>query len=234
MSDADLTTCAGLAIAEEVLAQTRHDLRNRLSSIQNAAFYLKRKSRSTALWEEPHVADFFEIIADELRRAQVLLGEEATVAGRWERRVAVGPLAPCLTRALAAAHIPAAVVVETHFADTAPVELEPTEAALLARCLIDNAVEAMPEGGVLTVRSFDASGRVTLEIHDTGVGFGALTPEEALAPFASTKPGHAGLGLAVVKRTAGRARAELELRSKGTGTIATVTFPRAIPGVVHG
>jgi signal transduction histidine kinase len=226
MSDEELTTCTALAIAEEVLARTRHDLRNRLSSIQNAAFYLERKSRGTPLWDEPRVPPFFEIIADEVKRAQALLGEEATVAGRWERRVARGQLAPCLARALAAARIPPGVTVETSFTETAPVEIEPTETAVIARCLIENAVEAMPDGGVLVVRSFDAEGRVAFEVQDTGGGFGALAHEEALAPFTSTKPGHTGLGLAVARRHATRAGAEIAFRPSGAGTVACVSFPR--------
>lgn len=123
------------------------------------------------------------------------------------------------------------MTVETSFTETSPVEIEPTEAAVLARCLIENAVEAMPDGGVLAVRSFDADDCVALEIEDTGKGFGTLPPEEALAPFTSTKPGHAGLGLAVARRTAGRAGAEIAFRSPGAGTIVTVSFPR---GAAHG
>src|SRR4051812_8633496 len=52
-------------IAEELASLIRHELRNNLSSIRNAAFYLKRRAQTTHLWEgDQRVPQFFTLIEE--------------------------------------------------------------------------------------------------------------------------------------------------------------------------
>jgi nitrogen-specific signal transduction histidine kinase len=58
----------------------RHDLRNHLSTIRNAAFYLERRMRKTETWEsDKRVPQFFELIESELEAAAACITERATV-----------------------------------------------------------------------------------------------------------------------------------------------------------
>ena len=53
------------SVAEEVASVLRHDLRNNLASIRNAAFYLRRRTKDTELWRsDPRMAQFFGLIDD--------------------------------------------------------------------------------------------------------------------------------------------------------------------------
>ena len=80
-----------------------------------------------------------------------------------------------------------------------PVQADPEQMIRVLRNLILNAIDAMPEGGTLTVRTSALEGGVRLEVSDTGQG---LTPEECsrlFTPYYTTKTHGTGLGLAIVQ-----------------------------------
>ena len=80
-----------------------------------------------------------------------------------------------------------------------PVQADPEQMARALRNLVLNAIDAMPQGGTLTVRTIAAGTGVRLEVSDTGQG---LTPEECarlFTPYYTTKTHGTGLGLAIVQ-----------------------------------
>jgi signal transduction histidine kinase len=80
-----------------------------------------------------------------------------------------------------------------------PVQADPEQMTRVLRNLVLNAIDAMPEGGTLTVRTSALDGGVRLEVSDTGQG---LTPEECsrlFTPYYTTKAHGTGLGLAIVQ-----------------------------------
>jgi two-component system nitrogen regulation sensor histidine kinase NtrY len=79
------------------------------------------------------------------------------------------------------------------------VPVDPEQMTRVLRNLVLNAIDAMPEGGTLTVRTEAVAGGVRLSINDTGQG---LTPEECarlFTPYYTTKTHGTGLGLAIVQ-----------------------------------
>ena len=96
--------------------------------------------------------------------------------------------------------------------------------------LIFNAVDGMPQGGTLTIRSAQAEQAVCLEFSDTGVGMDAETRRHCFEPFYSTKGEHGtGLGLALVHGIVRRHDGTINIESApGIGTTFTLCFPLTI------
>ena len=131
-----------------------------------------------------------------------------------------------------------------HEAPEAAISIDPTQFSQVLVNLAINARDAMPDGGVLTIRSAAvelderaadelhvAAGRfVRLEVQDTGAGIEPAILARVFEPFFTTKPvgQGSGLGLASVHGIATQAGGAVQMRSAvGVGTTAVVHFSRA-------
>ena len=110
--------------------------------------------------------------------------------------------------------------------------LEPVaaDAELLHRAisnLVLNAMDAMPQGGTLTLRTRDEDGKVLIEVADTGSG---MTPEECaqiFTPYYTSKPHGTGLGLAIVQSVVSDHGGRVRVHSEpGKGTTFAIELPR--------
>jgi signal transduction histidine kinase len=94
--------------------------------------------------------------------------------------------------------------------------------------LINNSLDAMPDGGELTVGTWREGGQVRLRVTDTGKGMSADQLKKVFAPFFTTKPGGTGLGLALVQQIAAEHGGHLECEStQGKGSTFTIFLPAA-------
>jgi len=92
--------------------------------------------------------------------------------------------------------------------------------------LILNAVDAMPEGGTLTVRSWSADNNVVVEVQDTGVGIAKENLARIFDPFFTTKEKGTGLGLSVTYGLVKRLGGEIQVDSEpGKGAKFSVSLP---------
>ncbi len=93
--------------------------------------------------------------------------------------------------------------------------------------LVTNSVQAMPEGGTLTViGKVDPQGQVFVTVKDTGVGISNAIKKQIFTPLFTTKPRGQGFGLAVCKRVIEAHSGTISFKSKlGKGAEFTIKFP---------
>jgi CheY-like chemotaxis protein len=127
--------------------------------------------------------------------------------------------------------------LETQLADDLPQVLgAETEIRDSLTNLIFNAVDAMPEGGTLAMRTQLVAEAICVEVRDTGGGMDEETRKRCLEPFFTTKGLRGtGLGLAMVYGMARRHSGDLQIESEiGKGTAIRLFFPMTAPTVASG
>lgn len=212
-----------LAIVGEMASAVAHSIRNPLSSIRTSVELAL--DRDPGRFKEP--AD--DIVA-EVDKVEAWIREllAFTRPGSFKRepvdvnavvRASLASVQPQLQRK----HVDTA----TAFAEPAPTAL--ADVSLLQQVLqsiLTNAMDALPEGGRLEVKTGAAEGRVNIVVHDQGTGIGPEHLEEVFKPFFTTKPRGIGLGLPLARRLVERMGGSLTLASKrGEGTSVHIELP---------
>ena len=217
----DLLDAERMAAAGSLAAMVGHDLRGPLQSIKNAAYLLRRGLRPNE--------EALEIIDDSVDRATGMLQEFRDQTHESPLSVTPVELGGLLRRAVTGIGVPESIdVVVVVDPGVGEVSLDVLKMRRVLDNLVRNAVEAMPEGGVLRVGGSRGEEGLVVEVSDTGEGIRGEALGVLFKPFHSTKPGGMGLGLAYCKRAVEAHGGWIAVESEvGVGTTFMVVLPGA-------
>jgi len=211
-----------------IAAGLAHELRNPLAIISATADYCLQVA------EDPDVCGGLESIANAVQSADKIIRDLlnfARPAPDHFEPVSVGAMVHSTVGMLAAECRKRGVDVNVDL----PCELPPVRAdrGKLQQALLNftlNGVEAMDEGGTLTITARPTEGRtVEIEIADTGRGLAPDELERVFEPFFSTKTGGVGLGMPISRKIIEAHEGHVRIDSSpGKGATVRIALPAAM------
>jgi two-component system nitrogen regulation sensor histidine kinase NtrY len=109
--------------------------------------------------------------------------------------------------------------------DLPPVSADPDQIRRALRNLVLNAMDAMPNGGTVSIRTLRRNGRAAIEVADTGEGLTQEECERLFTPYYTTKRHGTGLGLAIVQSVVSDHKASISVESEpGRGATFRIEF----------
>jgi signal transduction histidine kinase len=131
-----------------------------------------------------------------------------------------------LKSALSIIQIPQGIKIVDHASDEPKIKVDAGKVERVFVNLIKNAIDAMPEGGTLEIRSTQTNGNVDVVFADTGTGISEKVMAKLFTPLFTTKAQGMGFGLAVCKRVVEAHGGKITVESvSGNGATFTVTLP---------
>lgn len=217
------------ATLEHVVSLIVHEVRNPLSAMRALVQGLEEE-----VGEAPDCLAYTQRLTGEIDRLNRLLmsmGQVARLRGRppelLDPATVLARVAEIFRHALEQRGIQLHVTTTPR---VGPFLADPDQIQQMLVNLVTNAADAMPVGGIITLRArLDPRGRTVLSVEDTGTGMDNEALERALRPRQSSKPGGMGLGLTIVRGIVRQHGGRMRVSSApGRGTIISITFP-ALP-----
>ena len=231
---AELIQKERLAAIGRMSSQVTHELRNPLSSIGLNAEMLQEEIEGMGAEPDSEAVDLLSSIMAEVDRLTEITEEYLAYARLPQVKPATTELNPLLSdllRFLKGEGVQRGVKYHVELAESLPAVLvDPNQLRRAVLNIIRNALEAMVDGGTLTVTTKpEPPDRVLVEIGDSGPGISANDLARIFTPFFSTKPSGTGLGLPLTSQIIEEHGGRLLVSSTmGQGTVFRILLPQAV------
>ena len=215
-----------LATAGKMSASFAHEIRNPLSSMRMLAQMLMQKPEMSA---EKHQRSV-RYILEEIERIDSIVKGLMDFARPTKLDLKRQSITPVLQAVLALmeanlAHHKIQLVLDL-LPETPEIQFDSDKLKQAFMNVVLNAMEAMPQGGVLRVSTFIEGDGVCIKVVDTGIGIPAEDLEHLFEPFFTRKTRGTGLGLANVRRILEEHGGKVEIDSTpGVGTLVSLWLP---------
>lgn len=210
----------------EMAAKVAHEIRNPLGGIKGFASLLKRDLESQP--ELQKLAGYILDGTDNLNRIVTSVLNYARPVKPALEQTDLNKLAKDLQEHISAdATLPANIQLQVEMPEEtlyAPADPRLLKSALLN--LMVNAMQAMPEGGLLKCTFGKKEGKAVIQVSDTGIGIPTEHLEKIYSPFFTTRADGNGFGLSEVSKIVQAHGGTLHVDSKvGEGTTFTIKIP---------
>ncbi len=215
----------------EMAAMVAHEIRNPLGGIKGFASLLYRD-----LEKQPELQHMAKYIIDGTDSLNKLVSTILNYARPLQMRIELADLLPLLQ------DLKQFIQADDNVKDKVQVQLQtkynqllaPIDTGLFKSALLNlavNAIQAMPNGGTLTLTLDNIDGNAIIKVRDTGIGIAPENIPKLYTPFFTTRPDGNGFGLAEVLKIIQAHGASIEVKSElNKGTEFTIKIPEKIKG----
>ncbi|MBS7249936.1 MAG: PAS domain S-box protein [Candidatus Freyarchaeota archaeon] len=212
-----------LATIGEVAMMVGHDLRNPLTGIAGAVYYLKKKLASNM---DEKTAEMFELIEKDIQYSNKIVEDLLEYSREIQLELVKTSIKSVVDDALSLVGVPSNVRVSKVVIDDPVVMVDVEKMKRVFVNIIKNSFDSMPEGGELTIEIRLAGGNLKIIFADTGRGVPPELLEKIWSPLFTTKARGLGMGLPICKRLVEAHGGSILLESLfGKGTTITITLP---------
>jgi PAS domain S-box-containing protein len=212
-----------LAAIGQLAAMVGHDLRNPLTGIAGAAYYLRTKLSSKM---DRTTREMLEVIEKDVKYSDKIIGDLLEYSRDVRLDLAETTPKSILKDALTLVKVPKSVQISDSTENEPEIKIDAEKMKRVFVNIIKNAIDAMPKGGTLTIKSKETNGNVEIAFTDSGAGMSKETIEKLWTPLFTTKARGIGLGLSICKRIVEAHGGEILVESAiGAGTTFTIAIP---------
>jgi PAS domain S-box-containing protein len=223
ITQAELVKSERLAAIGELAGMVGHDLRNPLTGIKNAAYYLAKKGNSIP---ETKAKEMLETIDKCVNYSNKIVGDLLDYSKEIRLNITGTSPGKLLDEALVMVNVPQNVTILNQLPDQPRLKIDPDKVERVFINLIKNAIDAMPNGGKITVSSIEVNGSLEMFFADTGTGIAEEILPKLFSPLLTTKAQGMGFGLAICKRIIESHGGAISVKTtQGKGTVFSITLP---------
>jgi signal transduction histidine kinase len=205
----------------ELAAMVAHDLRNPLQGIANAAFYLKRSPTISDKEKE-----MLTLIQEDVRYSNKIVSDLLDFSRNIRLELTETNPQRLMGETLSMVTVPENVLVkdETEANPTLKVDADKIKRVFIN--MINNAIDAMPDGGSLLIQERRTDHWVDIVFADSGAGMTKEVSDRIFTPLFTTKAKGMGFGLSICKRMIEAHGGKISVESTpGKGTTFTISLP---------
>ena len=212
-----------LAAIGQLAGQVGHDLRNPLTGILGAVYYLKKSHLDL----DEKYRKMLEIIEKDAKYANKIIEDLLEFSREYVHlNLTLTSVRDLVDNALTKVIVPDNIKIVNLTSFKHKVKVDADRMIRVFVNLITNAIDAMPKGGTLRIWSRISDNCVKVYFRDTGIGIPEENLDKIWAPLFTTKAKGMGLGLSICKRIVEAHGGNITVKSKvGAGTTFTVTLP---------
>jgi len=221
----ELRAAERMAAIGELATMVAHDLRNPLQGIATATYNLRKHTGKRI---DKVSKEMYEIIEQDIQHSDRIVSDLLAYSKEVPLDMKETDAQATTKSALAHVKVPKRIHVVNSTKSLPKMMADAEKMRRILINLIENAIDAIPNRGKLTLQSRESDGGVEITLSDNGTGMSKETLERIWNPLFTTKAKGIGLGLPIARRLVEAQGGSIAVQSKqGIGTTFTVRIPKA-------